>query len=328
MAKKKRISQAISEAIGEEMERDVNVVMIGEDVESGMNGNSIGLLDRFGKSRVVNTPISEAAYTGMAVGAAMKGVRPVIEYCINTLQYVSMEMLVNQAVKLRYMTGGQISIPMVAIVNMSGGGISCAAQHSDSTWAQLIHMGMKVVVPSGPIDAKGLMKAAIRDNDPVVMYLPALALGVAEVIPEEEYIIPLGQGAVKREGTDLTIVAVGHMVPEAMKVAAMYEARGVSIEVIDPRTLYPLDKDLILDSVKKTGKVIVTDDGYRFCSWSSEVAATIGEEAFESLKAPVKRITRPMTFIPYSRPLEWTAFPYTGQLIQGVTELTGVTVEA
>ena len=324
MAKKKRISQAISEAIMEEMIRDENVVMIGEDVESGMNGNSIGLLDKFGKDRVINTPISEAAYTGMAIGAAMKGMRPVIEYCINTLQYVSMEMLVNQAVKLRYMTGGQVSIPMVAIVNMSGAGISCAAQHSDSTWAQLLHMGMKVIVPSGPIDAKGLMKAAIRDNDPVVIYLPALALGVAEELPEDEYLIPLGKGSVKKEGTDLTIVAVGHMVPEAMKVAKIYEAKGVSIEVIDPRTLYPLDINLILDSVRKTGKVIVTDDGYRFCSWSSEVAATISEQAFDNLKAPVKRITRPVNFVPYSRPLEWTTFPYTGQLLEGVAQLTGV----
>lgn len=324
MAKKKRISQVMSEAIAEEMARDENIVFIGEDVESGMNGNTMGLFDQYGAERVINTPVSEAAYTGMAIGAAMKGLRPVIEYCINTLQYVSMEMLVNQAVKLKYMTGGQVSIPMTVIVNMSGAGISCAAQHSDSTWAQLIHMGMKVVVPSGPIDAKGLYKAAIRENDPVVIYLPALLLGLAEEVPEEDYVIPLGQGSVKREGTDLTIIAVGHMVPEAIKVAEMYEQKGVSIEVIDPRTLYPLDKELILNSVRKTGKAIVTDDGYRFCSWSSEVAAIIGEEAFDSLKSPVKRITRPMSFIPYSRPLEWVSFPYTGQLIQGVAELTGI----
>ncbi len=327
MARKKRISQVMSEAIAEEMRRDGNIVFMGEDVESGLLGNSIGLMQEFGPGRVINTPISEAAYTGMAIGAAMKGVRPVIEYCVNTLQYISMEMLVNQAAKLKYMTGGQVSIPMTAIVAMSGGGISSAAQHSDSSWAQLVHMGLKVVVPSGPKDAKGLYKTAIRDDDPVVIYLPALALGIAEEVPEEEYLIPLGKGDIKREGSDLTIIAVGHMVPEAVKVADAYKEKGVSIEVIDPRTLYPLDKDLILESIRKTGKVIVTDDGYRFCSWSSEVAAILAEEAFDYLKAPVKRVTRPMSFIPYSRPLEWVSFPYTFQLMQAAAEMTGVSVQ-
>lgn len=324
MAKKLRMGRAVYTALKEEMARDENVVVFGEDVWGGVNGNMGDLYEIYGKQRVVNMPVAEAGYTGMAVGAAMKGMRPVLEYCINTLQYVSMEMLVNQAAKLKYMTGGQVNIPMVAIVNISGAGISCAAQHSDSTWAQLMHMGVKVVVPTNAYDMKGLMKAAIRDNDPVVFYMPALLLGDATEVPEDEYLIPLGKGTVKCEGTDLTIVAAGHLVPRAMEVAAAFKEKGISIEVIDPRTLYPLDKDLILESVRKTGRLLVADDGYRFCSWSSEVAATVGEEAFASLKAPVKRVTRPMVFTPYSRPLEWASFPFTAQLTQGVNEVMGI----
>lgn len=321
MAKKMRGGQAVNAALAEEMERDSRVVVFGEDIIGGVNGNTGGLYERFGAERVVDTPISELAFTGMAVGAAMKGMRPVVEYCINTLQYVGMEMLVNQAVKLKYMTGGQVSIPMVVIVNISGAGISSAAQHSDSTWAQLMHLGMKVVVPTNPVDMKGLVKAAIRDNDPVVIYSPALLMGDAAQVPDEEYIIPLGQGVINKEGSDLTLVAAGHLAPRAIEVAKAFEEKGVSIEVIDPRTLYPLDKDMILNSVKKTGRLLVADDGYRICSWSSEVAATVAEEAFSYLKAPVKRITRPMAFTPYSRPLEWASFPFTPQLMQGVEEI-------
>lgn len=313
--------KAISEAIGEEMERDPNVVLFGEDVFSGVQGTTAGLGERFGKNRILDMPISEAGFTGMGIGAAMKGLRPIVEYMINTLQYVSMEMLVNQAAKLRYMTGGQLNIPLTVLVDNVGGGTGGAAQHSDSTWAQLIHMGLKVVVPSCATDMKGLLKAAIREDDPVVVYTPGRLLGRREDVPEGEYLIPLGKGALKREGQDLTIVAVGHLVPLAMDIAEDYATNGVSIEVIDPRTLYPLDKALILDSVKKTGRLLICDDGYRFCSFSSEVAAIAADECFAYLKAPVKRVTRPMTYVPYSKIIEQEALPNKPQIAKGVTDL-------
>jgi pyruvate/2-oxoglutarate/acetoin dehydrogenase E1 component len=248
----------------------------------------------------------------------------VVEYVINTLQYVSMEMLVNEAAKLRYMTGGQVNIPMTVLIDASGAGQSSAAQHSDSTWAQLIHMGVKVAVPSCAYDMKGLLKAAIREDDPVVIYLPALVLANKDEIPDGDYTVPIGKGKVCREGTDLTLVAVGHLVPCALEAAEKFAQRGISVEVIDPRTLYPLDKDLILSSVRKTGRLLVADDGYRFCSFSSEVAAIAADEAFTALKAPVKRVTRPMVYVPYSKKLEWETFPFTPQLEKGIADVMGV----
>ncbi|RDW21397.1 alpha-ketoacid dehydrogenase subunit beta [Oceanobacillus arenosus] len=316
-----RYIQAVEAAMREEMDRDPNVFVMGLDVEAGMSGTTVGMVKDYGKKRVIDTPLSELGYTGLGVGAAMAGLRPIIENDINSLQYLTMEQLVNQAGKLRYMTGGQVNIPLTVRIVASGGGGGMAAQHSDSTYAQLIHMGMKVVVPATPYDAKGLIKQAIREDDPVVIYEPGACYGVRGEVPDEEYTIPLGEADIKHEGTDVTVVAVGHLVNEAVKVAKNLEKEGISVEVVDPRTLFPLDTDTILKSVEKTGHLVVVDDGYRFCSFASEVAAIVADEAFESLKAPIKRVTRPQVPVPYSKVIEMSVLPGKDQIQSTILSL-------
>lgn len=304
-----RYIQAVEAAMRQELERDEKVFVCGLDVETGISGSTINFVKDYGNKRVFDTPLSELSFTGLGVGAAMAGLRPIIEYDINTLQYLAMEQIVNQAGKLRYMTGGQVDIPITFRVVGSGGATGMAAQHSDSTYAQLLHMGVKVVVPATPYDAKGLIAQAIRENDPVVVYEPGQCYGLRGEVPDEEYTIPLGVGDIKHEGTDVTIVAVGHLVNEAVTVAEKLASEDISVEVIDPRTLFPLDKNMILDSVKKTGHLIVVDDGYRFCSFASEVAAIVAQEGFEFLKAPIIRITRPQVPVPFSKPMEQEVLP-------------------
>ena len=320
----KRYIQVVNDVLAEEMERDPDIFYIGQDVVAGLLGFSRGLVDKFGTKRIIDTPISEAASNGLMIGAAMKGLRPVMEFGINSLQYVSMEMMVNQAMKLPYMTGGQYKVPVTWLISSAGGGNGSAAHHSDSTWAQLMHMGMKVLCPSNVYDLKGLIKAAIREDDPVAVYMSKFVLSSKGEVPDEEYIIPIGKGDIKHEGTDITVVAAGHLAVQATIIAKEYEEKGISIEVIDPRTLYPIDKDLIIESVKKTGKLLVADDGYRMCSWSSEVAAIISEEAFEYLKAPIKRITRPMTFPPASLAIEPETMPYKVNIAEGINQVLGL----
>lgn len=319
----KRYLQAIVEAQAEEMRRDEGVFIIGEDVRSSIMGTTGGLVEEFGERRVVDAPLAELGFTGLAVGAAMAGLRPIVEYCINTLQYLAMEQIVNQAGKLRYMTGGQIDMPLVIRIVGAGGGGGMAAQHSDSTWAQLIHMGVKVIVPSTPADAKGLLKAAIRENDPVVMYEPAVLYASRGEIPEGDHVIPLGVADVKRAGTDVTVVATGHLVRDALALAEEYGDRGISVEVVDPRTLFPIDKEAILASVRKTGRLLVADDGYRTCGFASEVAAIVAQEAFDALQAPIVRITRPQVPVPYSKIIEMSVLPGKDQLAVGLDQLLG-----
>lgn len=319
----KRYLQAIVEAQAEEMRRDEGVFIIGEDVRSSIMGTTGGLVEEFGERRVVDAPLAELGFTGLAVGAAMAGLRPIVEYCINTLQYLAMEQIVNQAGKLRYMTGGQIDMPLVIRIVGAGGGGGMAAQHSDSTWAQLIHMGVKVIVPSTPADAKGLLKAAIRENDPVVMYEPAVLYASRGEIPEGDHVIPLGVADVKRAGTDVTVVATGHLVRDALTLAEEYGDRGISVEVVDPRTLFPIDKEAILASVRKTGRLLVADDGYRTCGFASEVAAIVAQEAFDALQAPIVRITRPQVPVPYSKIIEMSVLPGKDQLAVGLDQLLG-----
>lgn len=317
---KKRYLQAIVEAQTEEMRRDDSIFVIGEDVRSSIMGTTGGLVEEFGEERVVDAPLSELGFTGLGVGAAMGGLRPIVEYCINSLQYLAMEQIVNQAGKLRYMTGGQVDMPMVIRIVGAGGGGGMAAQHSDSTWAQLVHMGVKVIVPATAYDAKGLLKSAIRDNDPVVMYEPAVLYGSRDDIPDEEYLIPLGEADVKREGSDVTVVATGHLVRDALAVAEEYADRA-SIEVVDPRTLFPLDRETILASVRKTGRLLVADDGYRTCGFAAEVAALVAEETFDDLKAPIIRITRPQVPVPYSKVIETSVLPGRDELRLGLDKL-------
>lgn len=315
--------QAIQEALREEMQRDPTVFVLGEDVRASLMGTTAGLLDEFGIKRVIDTPISEAGFTGLAIGAAMAGLRPVVEYEINTLQYVAMDQLTNQMARLRYMMGGQRNIPVTVRV-VGAGSSGSAAQHSDSTWAQLIHIGLKVVVPSTPFDVKGLLKTAIRANDPVVIYEPVSLYASKGEIPEDEFLVPLGVADVKRLGTDVTVVATGHFVREALKVANdLAASQGLSIEVVDPRTLYPLDTETILRSIRKTGRLVVVDDGYRFCSFASEVAALASEQAFDALKAPIRRVTRPMVPIPFSPPLLQAVTPTGVQIAAAVTAVIG-----
>lgn len=319
-----RYLQAVSAAMREEMERDQNVFVIGLDVRASLSGATAGFVKEFGEKRVVNTPLSELGFTGLGIGAAMAGLRPIVEYDINTLQYVAMEQLVNQAGKIRYMSGGQVNIPLTIRIVGSGGGSGMAAQHSDSTYAQLLHMGLKVVVPSTPYDAKGLIKQAIRENDPVVIYEPGLCYEVEGEVPDEDYTIPLGVADIKHEGTDVTVVAVGHLVNEAVEVARQLKEEGLSVEVLDPRTLYPLDKQAILKSVKKTGHLLIVDDGYRFCSFASEVAAVVAEEGFDFLKGPIKRITRPQIPVPYSKVLEKEVLPGKEEIMEALRYIKGM----
>lgn len=300
-----RYIQAVAAAMDEEMERDDQVVVFGLDARSAIMGTTAGLLDKYGPKRVIDVPLSEAGFTGLGVGAAIMGMRPVIEYQINTLQYVGMDQLVNQAAKLRYMTGGQIKIPLVVRVLGVGPAQGQAAQHSDSPYAQLVHMGLKVAVPSSAADAKGLIKTAIRDDDPVVLFEPARLYGQRDEVPDEpDFLIPLGKARTVREGSDVTVVAIGHTVQEALAAAEEVAADDVSVEVIDPRSLLPFDYQSVLDSVQRTGRLVVVDDGFRMCGFAAEVASVVAEDAFDALQAPIIRIARAHVPTPYNPALE------------------------
>lgn len=310
-----RYIEALTEALREEMRRDAKVVLLGEDVRHSLRGITKGLLDEFGPDRIFDTPISEAAFTGLATGAAMAGMRPIVEYQINALLFVAFDQLVDQAQKLRYMMGGQGKIPVTYLVAASGARRGLAGQHSDHPYPLLAHMGMKVVMPTTPRDAKGLLKTAIREDDPVAFFAPSALMPVKGPVPDEEYLIPLGQAWVARVGADLTIVAVGPLVPEALHCAETLAAEGISAEVVDPRSLLPLDKETMLASVRKTGRVVLFDDSNRTCGYAAELAAIIAEEAWESLRAPVRRLTRADVPVPFSLPLEAYVLPSRDRLL-------------
>lgn len=313
-----RYLQAVREAIAQEMEQDESVFIIGEDVRQSLRGATKGLASRFGEERVVDTPISEAAFTGMATGAAMAGMRPIVEYQISALIYVAFDQLINQAQKLPYMMGGQGAVPVTYTVIGSGARSGLAGQHSDHPYPFLLHAGMKTIIPSNAYDAKGLMIAAIRDNDPVMMFAPAKVLALKGDVPEEPYAIPFGQAAVRREGTDVTVVAVGHLVHEAMKAALELADEGISLEVIDPRTLLPFDADTLLASLKKTGRLVVFDDSNRTCGFAAEVASIAAERAYSDLKAPIKRVTRSDVPIAFNLGMENDALPKKEDLLRAV----------
>jgi pyruvate dehydrogenase E1 component beta subunit len=315
-----RYIEAFNEAIHAEMAQDPRVVVLGEDVRLAIRGFMKGILERFGPDRIFDTPISEAGFTGLATGAAMAGMRPVIEYQIPSLVYVAFDQLVNQAQKLRYMMGGQGTIPVTYIVP-AGARRGLAGQHSDHPYPLLIQMGMKVVMPSTPHDAKGLLTAAMREDDPVAVFAPVSLLGVKGPVPEEDYVIPLGQAEVKREGTDVTVIAVGSLVPEALACAETLAGEGVSMEVVDPRSLLPLDRDTILGSVRKTGRVIIFDDSNRSCGFAAELSAVIAEEAWDALRGPIRRLTRADVPVPFSTPIETYVLPSRDRLLAGCRAL-------
>ena len=297
---RRRYIQAINDALLEEMERDPRVICFGEDVELAIFGDTRGLLDRFGRDRIRNTPICEATLTGMAVGAAASGYRVVLHMMFSNFVYTGFDAIANQMAKLRLMTGGQLTLPVTVLAGY-GGGRSTAAQHSDTPYPLLMNLGgVNVLTPSTPADAKGLLKQAIRGDNPS-FFLEASGRGAdAGEVPEEDYTIPFGRAAVLREGRDVTVVAIGHMVKPALGVADEAAERGVSVEVIDPRTLVPLDEDSIIGSVEKTGRLVVVDEARDRCSAASHIAAVVADRAFPALKAPIKRVSVPNVAMPYA----------------------------
>ncbi len=319
-ARKLTMARAISEAIGQEMARDPRVLVWGEDVGvyGGIFGATQGLYQQFGGDRIMDTPISESAFIGAAIGASAEGLRPVVELMFVDFFGVAMDQIYNHLAKNHYMSGGSVRHPMV-LMTAIGGGYSDAAQHSQTLYSLFAHVpGLKVVVPSNAYDAKGLMISAIRDDNPVMYFFHKGLLGLgwmpsddwAEVhVPEESYEIPFGQAHVVANGTDLSIITIGAMVPKAMKARDLLQRDGIAVEVIDLRTLVPLDKTTLLDTVKKTHRALIVDEDYRSFGMSGEIAAILAEEALDYLEAPVRRLALPDIPIPYSRVLEHAAIP-------------------
>src|SRR6184192_1547937 len=320
-----RFAQAIREALAEEMRRDSRVCIFGEDVaEAGTPFKVLsGLVEEFGRERVMDTPISEAGFTGMGVGAAMTGLRPVVDIMFGDFLTLTMDQLVNQAAKVHYMSGGTWKVPMVLRTTL-GATRRSAAQHSQSLHAWLSHVpGLKVAMPSTPYDAKGLLKTAIRDENPVIFFEDKMMYKLKGSVPEGEYTIPFGVADVKREGEDVTIVATSSMVQVALGAAEMLEKIGVSAEVIDPRTTWPLDEKTLVESAKKTSRAIVVDEGYGRYGVSGEIASVIAEGAFYSLDAPVKRMGAMHVPIPFSPPLEDVTVPTEQAVFQAARAMCG-----
>jgi len=315
--------QAINTALVEEMERDPLTFVMGEDVVLSAFGATKGLVDKFGLKRVRNTPISEAGFVGAAVGAAMAGTRPICEVEFASFFYCAFDQVCNQAAKLRYMSGGQATMPITfrAVYGAMGG---AAAQHSETVYAQFLSVpGLKLVVPSGPSDMKGLLKSAIRDNNPVIVFEHGGLGRLKEEVPGGDHLVPLGKAAVKREGTQLTVVAIGAMVSKTLKVAEKLAKEGISVEVVDPRTLVPLDEDTILASVEKTNRVLIADEGHMRGGAAADIAAIIADKGFDYLDAPVKRVTALDVPIPFSPPLEKVAVPDEARIEAGIREIVG-----
>jgi acetoin:2,6-dichlorophenolindophenol oxidoreductase subunit beta len=316
-------AQAVREALSEEMRRDPNVYIMGEDVaEAGTPFKVLaGLVEEFGKERVLDTPISEAGFTGLAVGAAMTGLRPIVDIMFGDFITLTMDQMVNQAAKVHYMSGGKWKVPMVMRTTL-GATRRSAAQHSQSLHAWFSHApGLKVVLPSTPYDAKGLLKAAIRDENPVVFFEDKMMYKLKGPVPAEEYTIPLGVADVKRKGTDITLVATSSMVQIALGAATMLEAAGISAEVVDPRTTWPLDEKTLIESVKKTSRAIVLDEGYERYGATAEIASVISAGAFYDLDAPVKRMGAMHVPIPFSPPLEDMTVPTENSVFEAAKAL-------
>lgn len=327
---KKTYRQAVNEAIVLEMRRDENVILMGEDVAGGAGaggegdawggplGVTKGLVSEFGENRVLDTPISEAGYIGAAIGAAAGGLRPVADLMFNDFVGVCFDQVCNQAAKYRYMFGGQDQIPLT-IRTMIGAGLGIASQHSQTLYPIFSYFaGLKVLVPSGPYDAKGLLIAAIRDNDPVIFCEHKLLYEMTEDVPDESYTIPFGEANYIQEGGDVTIVALSRMVHIATEAAATLGKQGIECEIIDPRTTTPLDTETILESVEQTGRLVIIDEsGPRF-GMASEIAAVVAEEGFSLLKAPILKVTPPYVPIPAAPNLEQLYIPSAEQLVSAV----------
>jgi pyruvate/2-oxoglutarate/acetoin dehydrogenase E1 component len=315
--------QAINQALAEEMERDPLTFVMGEDVVLSAFGATKGLIDKFGPKRVRNTPIAEAGFVGAAVGAAMAGTRPICEVEFASFFYCAFDQVCNQAAKLRYMSGGQARMPITfrCVYGAMGG---AAAQHSETVYAQFLSVaGLKLVVPSNPSDMKGLLKSAIRDDNPVIVFEHGALGGHREEIPTGDHLVPLGKAAIKRAGENVTVVAIGAMVSRALKVADRLAKENISVEVVDPRTLIPLDEDTILSSVEKTNRAIVFDEGHLRGGAATDIAAMIGEKGFDFLDGPVTRVTTLDVPIPFSPPLEKAALANEARLEAAIRQLVG-----
>jgi pyruvate dehydrogenase E1 component beta subunit len=314
---------AIRDALAEEMRRDETVFLMGEDVGTwgGIFKTSDGLIKEFGPERIMDTPISEAGFVGAAVGAAATGMRPVVELMFCDFATVCMDQIVNQAAKMRYMFGGQAKVPMVIRTNI-GAGRSSAAQHSQSLQSWFMHIpGLKVVMPSTPYDAKGLLKQAIRDDNPVIFLEHKFLYPVMGEVPDEDYTVPFGVADIKREGKDVTIVATSMMVHKSLNAAERLAKEGLDVEVIDPRTLVPLDKETIVKSVIKTGRAVVVDEGYTSAGVAAELATLIMENCFDYLDGPVIRVSSPDVPVPFSPSLENAILITEEKIIKAVKEL-------
>jgi pyruvate/2-oxoglutarate/acetoin dehydrogenase E1 component len=310
-------AEAVNEALRAEMRSDPRVILFGENVSSSWRPATKGLKELFGRERVRDAPITETAFIGAGVGAAVVGMRPVVELMLVDFGLVAMDQILNQMAKTTYMTGGEVNVPMVlrCVYGAAGGN---AATHSETLYGLYAHMpGIKVAVPSNPYDAKGLLVTAIRDPNPVAFFEHRLLYGMEGEVPEETYAVPFGVANLVREGGDVTVVAAGNMVREAAKAADALKG-DVSVEVIDPRTLVPLDEEAILRSVGRTGRLVVVDEDYERCGFTAEVAAVAAEKGFHSLKAPVARVANPNTPIPFNRNLERHVLPDADKIVRAI----------
>ena len=334
MARKLTYQQAINEALDQEMARDENIVLMGEDVIGGSGadgemdawggvlGVTKGLYGKYG-DRIMDTPISESGFVGAAVGAAASGLRPVCELMFIDFMGVCFDQIFNQAAKFRYMFGGKAETPLV-IRTMYGAGFRAAAQHSQCLYPLFTHIpGLKVVIPSSPYDVKGLLIQAIRDNDPVIFCEHKVLYTLEGDVPEESYTIPFGEANVVREGDDVTIVAFGRMVHQAMKAATALAKEGISCEVIDPRTTSPLDEESILESVQNTGRLVVVDEASPRCGMAVDISALVARKAFSSLKAPIEMVTPPHTPVPFNGKLEDLYVPNADKVMAAVRATAG-----
>jgi pyruvate dehydrogenase E1 component beta subunit len=318
------IREALNQALREEMLRDENIFLMGEEVAAYQGAYKVtkGLLQELGEKRVIDTPITELGFAGLGVGAAMVGLRPVIEFMTFNFSILATDQIINSAAKMLYMSGGQFNVPIV-FRGPGGSAFQVSSQHSQALESWFAYFpGLKVVMPSTPADAKGLLKSAIRDDDPVIFIEQERMYGNKGEVPDDpDFIVPLGVADVKREGTDATIVARSLMVPIALKAAEALEKEGVSCEVIDPRTIRPLDIGAIVESVKKTNRVVIAEESHPFCGVASEISSEITERAFDYLDAPVKRVSGADAPMPYAKNLEDMAIPNVEQIIAAVREV-------
>ena len=329
MAAGVKYRKAIAQALRDEMERQPESFIVGIDIEPGGTFmTNEGLLERLGPERVRDAPISETALVGLAVGAAAVGMRPVVEIQLIDFATVAMDQIVNQMAKMKYMFGGKARLPIVLLTHQ-GGGRSMGAQHSQTLEAWFCHIpGLKVVTPATPYDAKGLMVAALRDDNPVVYITNKLGIGMRGEVPDDLYEVPIGLADVKRAGDDVTLIALSSMVQDALAAADELAERGISVEVVDPRTLSPLDSATILESVKKTSRAVVAHEAVTFCGFGAEIAAQIAEEAFDYLDAPVKRVGAPFSPVPFNPTLEKAWLPGKAEIISTIESLIPTTSSA